>query len=95
MKGIKYVTYLAFWVIGYFTAAMLITYFSDYLQTCGFFGDVKLSAPERSNDGLNIDVWYTWGPRHYWYYWMCFVLFILAIVRTVFWSIYYWETPTK
>ena len=91
MKGIKYTTYLALWVIGYFGAAMLVTYFSDFLRTSGFFGDVKLTTPETEYNSFGLDAWYHWGARHYWYYWMCVVLFLLTIVRTIFRSIHYWN----
>ncbi len=91
MKGIKYTTYLALWVVALFTGAMVVTYFSDFLQSSGFFGDVKLAAPDKSISEFSVDVWYDWGARHYWYYWMCFLLFVISIIRIVFWSIAYWD----
>ena len=45
-------------------------------------GDVKLDSPEH-NVTINVDVYYAWGARHYWYFWTIFLLFILSFIDAV------------
>lgn len=94
-RGAKFITLLSCWVVAIFTIAMFLTFFSEYLQSSGFFGD-KPFVPYTSEYGFQktklggvMDNAYYWGARHYWYFWMCVILFILSIVRVVLWSVDY------
>lgn len=87
----KYLTVLSLWIICLFTFAMFATFFSEYLQTSGFFGDTMRSALDSVS---NIDDAHSWGARHYWYFWMCILLFLISLIRIFTWSIKYWEDKT-
>lgn len=91
-KATKFTFYLSLWVIGLCTIGMFMTFASDFIQSSGFFGDVKRSVP---NNETTIDEWYDWGARHYWYFWMCVFLFFISVVRIVMWINHYWEKEEK
>lgn len=93
-KPVKFTYILSLWVIGLFTLGMFMTFFNEWLQNTGFFGDVLLKTVRNtSNDVVTIDVMHDWGARHYWYWWMCVMLFILSVVRIFVWGANYLEEP--
>ncbi len=101
-KASKFTVYLSIWIVCLFSTGMFMTYANDYLQESGFFGDVKTGIVKKwdyyaknytlvQDTNGQIDIYYRWGDRHYWYYWMCIFLFIISLARIVIWGYYYWE----
>jgi hypothetical protein len=87
-KAMIYTWKLSLWIFSLFTIMMLISYFNNYLQTSGFFGDTYL-GPNHKCEGGDCD--WDWGARHYWYLWMGVFLFIIQIIRIFIWSGNYWK----
>lgn len=87
-KAIKFTYYLALWISALFILAMLMTYFSEWLQATGFFGDIPQTLNGHSDE---MDPAHKWGTRHYWYFALCFCLFLLSLIRICIWGCYYWE----
>lgn len=87
-KASIFTLYLGIYIIVLFGLAILFTFINDAIQLAGFFGDIKLAEPVRSD---MIDPWYKWGSRHYWYFWMCTLLFLLSLARIIMWCIWYWD----
>lgn len=83
----KYLTLLALWVICLFTFAMFATYFSEWLQSSGFFGDIQCVY----NNFYAFDNTHIWGARHVYYIIMCILLFLISCARIITWSFKYWE----
>jgi len=75
----KFTLILSLWVIALFGSAMMLTFFSEFLSTSGFFGD-------QGND---------WGVRHYWYAWMSGILFFISLVRIIMWIYEFWDNILK
>lgn len=93
-RSAKFIMILDTNVIVLFVTVMMMTFFSDYLQSSGFFGDRTFVYRETggwspSCDG-QFDTTMTWGARHYWYSWMCAILFLLSILRIIMWADEYW-----
>lgn len=63
-----------------FAVPMFFTFFSEWISSTGFFGDVK--CPEYRGCGV-IGSDMSWGIRHYLYFWMCFFLFIANTARAI------------
>lgn len=68
-KAMNYTLHLGIFIILLFSLMIGMTYFNDWLQNTGFFGDKLLDHP--ANYGM-CDSNYDWGIRHYYYAWMCF-----------------------
>ncbi len=75
---------LSFWVIVIFGSAMMLTFISDYLSVCGFFGDSKYTTHYG-------EIREVWGVRHYWYSAMVTILFFVSIIRVVVWAAAFWS----
>lgn len=90
-KAVKFTYYLALFIVSLFTLAMLMTYFSEWIQSTGFFGDWL--CQRCGNDEM--DPGHSWGARHYWYYWMCVALFLLSLARIIVWAVWYWHVEDQ
>jgi hypothetical protein len=87
-KATKFTLYLSVWIIVLCSVGMLMTFVNDYIQSIGFFGDIKRATKD---EWCILDPMYDWGARHYWYFWMCFLLFAVSLLRVILWIINYWE----
>lgn len=91
-KAITFWAWLTLQIAILMIVGMMMTYVNDALQKSGFFGDTHLSV--KSSDD-NIDSWYTWGNRHYWYFWLMIILFILSLIRIGIWIQWFWDGNNK
>ena len=71
-----------------FATAMAFTFIPDYLRD--FFGDTKHICEikvtdwgDYCKDHGDIDQYWNWGARHFWYFIMCILLFTLSLVNVV------------
>jgi H+/Cl- antiporter ClcA len=96
-RAVKFTYLLALYITFLFCGGMMLTFFNDWLQSTGFFGDELCKHKHIGGYGVvgAIDDEYHWGARHYWYWWLCFILFILSCIRIFIWAVYYWEPENK
>jgi len=80
---------IALRIIILFTSASLATYLPEQLRE--YFGDTKVVPHKEmlyvteylvTTDG-EIDIYWNWGARHYWYFWMMILLFILSVINVI------------
>lgn len=90
-RAIKFTYLLATWITALFLFSMFATYFNDWIQSTGFFGDTPRNPDEVRYAASNIDVNHNWGSRHYWYFFLCIILWALSAIRIAIWGFWYWD----
>jgi len=80
IKYLKLFAIIGLQIISVFIIPMFFTFFSEWLNSTGFFNDSPCEMGTRC--GV-IDRSVEWGIRHHLYFWMCFFLFCLNLVRAI------------
>jgi len=88
-KAIRFTTGLTLQVILLGAIGFFGTFFSDYLDSIGWFGDV-LTDKIRSGEQ-----YVEWGARHLWYVCTLIIVVLIQITRIIMWSIAFWDEETK
>jgi len=83
-KGIKFTTGLTLQILLLGTIGFFGTFFSDYLESVGWFAD---TLTDRIRGGKP---YIEWGARHCWYVWTLVFVVLIQIVRIIMWSIGFW-----
>jgi len=88
-KAIKFTTGLTLQIILIGAIGFFGTFFSDYLESIGWFGDV---LTDRIRGG---EPYIEWGARHNWYVCTLVIVFLVQVARLVMWSIAFWDEEFK
>ena len=59
--------------------AMMATFIPEHLRD--FFGDKLYPSDISIYDRGAIDIYWSWGARHYWYFWGITILFLFTLIN--------------